>query len=73
MSSSTHTGVEGFRVTPAFMPAACICCMVQMGACLVVNVHHHGTQLGCLLNILFRVLNHEVNVQRFGACFRYGF
>ena len=35
---------------------------VQMGAGLVVHVHHHGTELGSLLNVIFRVLYHKVNI-----------
>jgi hypothetical protein len=37
---------------------------VQMGAGLVVHVHHHGTELGSLLNVIFRVLYHKVAAVR---------
>ena len=44
-----------------------------MSACLVVHVHHHGTNLGGLLYVLLWVYNHEVYVERFGTNFRHGF
>lgn len=46
---------------------------VQVGASLIVNVHHHCARLGSLFDILFRVNNHEVNIQWFGADFGYSF
>ena len=55
------------------------CCMnlldgaVQMSAGLVVHVHHHGTELGSLLNVIFRVLYHKVDVEGLGAHLAYGF
>ena len=55
------------------------CCMnlldgaVQMGASLVVHIHHHGAELGCLLNVIFRMLNHEVYVEGLGAHLTHGF
>lgn len=46
---------------------------VQMGAGLVVHVHHHGTELGSLLNVIFRVLYHKVDVEGLGAHLANGF
>ena len=46
---------------------------VQMGAGLVVNVHHHGTELGSLFYVVFRMLNHEVDVEGLGAYLAHGF
>ena len=46
---------------------------VQMGAGLVVHVHHHGTELGSLLNVIFRVLYHKVDVEGLGAHLAHGF
>lgn len=55
------------------------CCMnllygaVQMGAGLVVHIHHHGTELGSLLNVIFRVLYHKVDVEGLGAHLAHSF
>ena len=44
-----------------------------MGASLVVHIHHHGAELGSLLNVIFRMLNHEVYVKGLGAHLAHGF
>ena len=40
---------------------------MQVGTSLIVDIHHHGSQFGGLLDIAFRFHNHEVYVQRFGT------
>ena len=43
-----------------------------MLAGLVVHVHHHGTDLGSLLDVLLGMNNHEMNVEWLGAYLSHG-
>ena len=45
---------------------------VQVGACLIVHVHHHRTEFGGLLDILLGVHYHEMHVESLGAFLCHG-
>ena len=42
---------------------------MQMDRRLHVDVHHHGTKFGSLLNVTLGTVDHVVNVEGFGTCF----
>jgi hypothetical protein len=44
---------------------------VQMDGGLIVDVHHHRTKFGGLLDVTFGTLNHIMHVERFGTGLRY--
>ena len=46
---------------------------MQMNASLIVHVHHHGANLGGLLDVSLRAFYHEVNVEGLGANLADGF
>ena len=46
---------------------------VQVGTCFIMYIHHHGTSLGSLLDVFFRMCYHEMHIKRFLANLGYGF